>query len=360
MMWDSGVRAPCPVDHSHHRATMTKLLDHTGVSYGQLTGVRYLHSYKHGGAVWEWLCSCGNVKAIPAKEVKRGDAKSCGCVSRLEDHAGVTYGRLTGVKRAPDSGGATMWQWRCSCGQSVITQARLVKEGKTRSCGCLRREVSGERRFRDLAGQAFGLLTAIRPVKKQRGHHTRWEYRCACGNMHVAVGALVTIGDIQSCGCLTSGSDSIAAWLNGNFRNPDAQACFYVYTLANYPGFAKPGIAVDLSARAKNSEKEYGDLFDFIEMPRFDAWLVEQALLRETRKLATCPTELHEKSWKGRSEIRKASPKYLFDLALALHDSLRQLGAATFMLQYLPLYAAQRKALKALQKMEDCSLAQAA
>jgi predicted SprT family Zn-dependent metalloprotease len=339
---------------------MPKLLDHTGVTYGQLTGVRRLHSHKHGGAVWEWRCSCGNVKVVPAKEVRRGDTRSCGCASGLENHAGATYGRLTGVKRAPNRGGNTMWEWRCSCGQSVITQARLVKEGKTRSCGCLRREVSAERRYRDLTGQTFGLLTAIRPVKKRRGTHTAWEYRCACGNTHVADGALVTIGDIQSCGCMASGSDSIAAWLNGNFRNPNAPACFYVYTLANYPGFAKPGIAVDLLARAKNSETEYGSLFDFIEMPRFEAWLVEQAVLRETRKLAIRPVGLHEKNWAGKTEIRKASPEHLFALAVTLHGDLQQLGPVAFMLQYSPLYATQRKALKTLQMLEGCSSAQAA
>jgi hypothetical protein len=159
---------------------------------------------------------------------------------------------------------------------------------------------------------------------------------------------------------MASGTDSITAWLNGNFRNPNAPACFYVYTLANYPGFSKPGIAVDLSARAKNSKKEYGSLFDFIEMPRFDAWLVEQAVLRETRELAMCPVELHEKNWSGKGEIRKANPEHLFALAMALHDDLQQLGPVAFMLQYSPLYATQRKALKTLQMLEGCSSAQAA
>jgi hypothetical protein len=339
---------------------MPKLLDHTGVTYGQLTGIRRLGSHKWGGAVWEWKCSCGKLKAMPAKEVRRGDSKSCGCLGEADNHTGITYGRLTGVRKVASKNGATMWEWKCNCGQLFTTQARLVKDGKTRSCGCLRRELSYERRFRDLTGQTFGLLTAIRPVERRRGLSTIWEYICACGNTKIATGAFVTYGDIQSCGCLSSGSDSVGAWLDGSFRNPDSHAYFYVYTLASYPGFTKPGIAVDIVARANNSCKEYGSLFDFIEMPRLDAWLVEQALLHETRKLATYPAELCEKNWVGRTEIRKASPEYVFALATMFHDALQQLGRAAFALQYLPLCAAQRKTLNGLQLTEDCSSAQAA
>ena len=334
---------------------MPKLQDHTGVAYGQLTGIRRLPHLTGKGAIWEWQCTCGSVTTAPAKQVKRGDRVSCGCVSRLENHAGRVYGQLTGLYPLPRKNGATMWQWRCTCGNEIATQGRLVKDGKTRSCGCLRKEIAAKKRYRDLTGQTFGLLTAIRPELRKKGYSTRWLFLCACGNTHVATGAYVVNGDIQSCGCLTSGSDSVQSWLEGSFRQPDATAKFYVFTLARHGGYCKPGIAIEIEKRIISAKGEYGELYDFIELPRFDAWLVEQAVLRATIMFAQYPERLEAIAWNGFSEIRKIDPAELFALALRLHGELQEHGQADFMLQHLPLTKTQRSLITTLSRQADCS-----
>ena len=45
--------------------------------------------------------------------------------------------RLTFIESLPDG----MWKCQCQCGNIKITKAALVKSGKTRSCGCLRKEM---------------------------------------------------------------------------------------------------------------------------------------------------------------------------------------------------------------------------
>lgn len=53
------------------------------------------------------------------------------------------FGRLVAVQEIGNvDGHATMWKCRCDCGEVTYTQRTSLVQGRTRSCGCLRREVS--------------------------------------------------------------------------------------------------------------------------------------------------------------------------------------------------------------------------
>ena len=56
---------------------------------------------------------------------------------------------------------------------------------------------------KDVSGQRFGRLVAVRPTEKRgTGGMVVWECKCDCGNTHYAeVGRLID-GGVQSCGCL--------------------------------------------------------------------------------------------------------------------------------------------------------------
>lgn len=51
-------------------------------------------------------------------------------------------------------------------------------------------------------GQIFGRLTAIADVGKTASGHTRWLFRCECGNVKTARIDHVLTGRTQACGCL--------------------------------------------------------------------------------------------------------------------------------------------------------------
>lgn len=62
------------------------------------------------------------------------------------DETGRRYGRLTVLERAdmPHMKGA-WWLCRCDCGAVFPAEGHKLRSGNTRSCGCLREEVSRER-----------------------------------------------------------------------------------------------------------------------------------------------------------------------------------------------------------------------
>lgn len=52
------------------------------------------------------------------------------------------FGRLIAVRRAGQAHKQAMWLCLCDCGNTVTVAAALLRNGQTRSCGCLRREVT--------------------------------------------------------------------------------------------------------------------------------------------------------------------------------------------------------------------------
>lgn len=59
----------------------------------------------------------------------------------LIDLTGQRFGRLLVVARAPNRGDATAWRCACDCGGSAEIRGYLLKQGESKSCGCLRREI---------------------------------------------------------------------------------------------------------------------------------------------------------------------------------------------------------------------------
>ncbi|HEY1380168.1 MAG TPA: hypothetical protein VGF55_25425 [Gemmataceae bacterium] len=58
---------------------------------------------------------------------------------------GIRWGRLTPVRRIGRKNGCVVWLCRCECGNTAEVRASALASGVTRSCGCLRREMTGER-----------------------------------------------------------------------------------------------------------------------------------------------------------------------------------------------------------------------
>jgi len=59
----------------------------------------------------------------------------------------------------------------------------------------------GKGNIRDLTGQKFNLLLAIRPRFDIKGNGTSWDFRCDCGREVSLLGCDVRRGNIKSCGC---------------------------------------------------------------------------------------------------------------------------------------------------------------
>ena len=63
----------------------------------------------------------------------------------FKDETGHRYGRLTVLERYLIPGKPTAyWKCRCDCGVETIVSGKALRNGTSRSCGCLREEVNRE------------------------------------------------------------------------------------------------------------------------------------------------------------------------------------------------------------------------
>lgn len=59
---------------------MSKLLDISGQKFGRLTAIRFIKINSHRDAVWLFRCDCGKECETVAFHVKDGHTRSCGCL----------------------------------------------------------------------------------------------------------------------------------------------------------------------------------------------------------------------------------------------------------------------------------------
>lgn len=80
----------------------------------------------------KWRDSTMATKAMKAMKMTRSAAIM----------PGQRFGRLVVVVRVENgAGGKVRWRCRCDCGTEVEVFATGLRSGRTRSCGCLRREL---------------------------------------------------------------------------------------------------------------------------------------------------------------------------------------------------------------------------
>jgi hypothetical protein len=114
----------------------------------------------------------------------------------------IRFGRLTVIDRAGlTSSGGFRWKCRCDCGNITYLSAASLRNGTTKSCGCLQKEIVRKYNAKDITGQRFGRLTALHRTGESRNGKIIWRCRCDCGQeIESSLGKLGT--DTKSCGCL--------------------------------------------------------------------------------------------------------------------------------------------------------------
>lgn len=73
---------------------------------------------------------------------------------------------------------------QCDCGGTKIAARFNIINSATRSCGCLRKEISQTSYFErrtELSGETFGKLEVLHQYPKRSGSVVYWVCRCECG-----------------------------------------------------------------------------------------------------------------------------------------------------------------------------------
>ena len=118
---------------------MGNFKDITGQKFGNLTVIEKAETVKvKHGTVVKWLCKCdcGNTRIVPGAELRRGNAKHCGCL-KVEDLTGQKFNKLTVIKRVENTKNSqTKWLCKCDCGNTKIVTGTGLRIGHPKSCGC--------------------------------------------------------------------------------------------------------------------------------------------------------------------------------------------------------------------------------
>lgn len=171
---------------------MPKKIDLTGQRFGKLTVIKEHPERKGGRICWECKCDCGNMTIVKGLSLKNGDTRSCGCLNRGEE-IGNKYGKWLVIDKAPNRNRRAYWLCQCECGEIKEVLASNLRNGTSTSCGCQNKN--------DLIGQKFGKLTVVGKNSTRKNEHVCWDCKCDCGNLTTVEGYNLKSGATQSCGC---------------------------------------------------------------------------------------------------------------------------------------------------------------
>lgn len=119
-----------------------RYVDIAGHKFGRLTALRPTDERKDGNIVWECICECGSIALVAGRNLTRGDTRSCGCI--LKEKSDITdrrFGKLTALYPAEkQTDSRQKWVCLCDCGNTSSVSISNLKNGHTKSCGCLQTE----------------------------------------------------------------------------------------------------------------------------------------------------------------------------------------------------------------------------
>ena len=119
----------------------------SGQKFNRLTALEYVGNTKDGNAKWLCTCDCGKQVVTTGVSLRNGNTKSCGCIEKgkgLKDLIGQKFGRLFVISmsdiRTKGDPKSIHWLCRCDCGNEVTVRGSSLRQGLTKSCGCLHGE----------------------------------------------------------------------------------------------------------------------------------------------------------------------------------------------------------------------------
>lgn len=124
---------------------------------------------------------------------------------------GQRFGRWTVIEAMKNpTGTAAMWLCKCDCGTERGVLGKNLRNGRSTSCGCYKKEIDSQRLTQqnknaalDLRGHKYGKLTPLEPTDRRLSSSVIWKCLCDCGNItYVSADNLRGQHPVRSCGCL--------------------------------------------------------------------------------------------------------------------------------------------------------------
>ena len=127
----------------------------------------------------------------------------------MKEH-GISDSRLTVLSRAENTkDNRAQWVCQCECGKKCIVIGKNLRNGKTKSCGCLHDEKSkinmqkyNNQQIKISIGQRFGKLVVLEQTNKRKNNNIVWKCICDCGTISFVTSDCLSNKKTRSCGCL--------------------------------------------------------------------------------------------------------------------------------------------------------------
>lgn len=118
------------------------------------------------------------------------------------DLTGQRFGKLTAIRPTKKRDrSSVIWLCKCDCGHECEVSTIKLRRLTVKSCGCMKKG----RGIRDLSGQSFGRLTAVRPTDKREASSVVWFCKCNCGGTKEVSSHNLLSHRVKSCGCMKKG-----------------------------------------------------------------------------------------------------------------------------------------------------------
>lgn len=123
----------------------TRIKNIIGNKYGKLLVLSYDENKSKGKGrpFWNCQCDCGNIKSIRGQHLKNGNIISCGNCPKI-DYTNMKFNRWTVIEKSRKDNKKS-WICKCDCGNIRNVHEDTLLNGKSKSCGCLQKEVTSIR-----------------------------------------------------------------------------------------------------------------------------------------------------------------------------------------------------------------------
>ena len=180
-----------------------------GQKFGRWTVIERAPSRKGRAAYWICQCDCGTKREVRGQNLKNGKSQSCGCFKKdfwTKDITNQRFGRLIAISKTNKTtkDHYIIWNCKCDCGNYCEVDLHSLERGNTQSCGCLRKERSSEVTSQSRLELLNKIFGKLTVIEDMgiQSGHHYWKCQCECGNQIITRGEYLRSGHKHSCGCL--------------------------------------------------------------------------------------------------------------------------------------------------------------
>ena len=123
-----------------------------GNKFGMLYVIKIANKETSGPYSYVCKCDCGIEKVIPGRRLRNGNVRSCGCLkngtlskkyhNEAKQMIGMRFNRWTVLEMHRTDKRRYQYLCKCDCGTEKMVSGCNLKNGTSKSCGCLKRETS--------------------------------------------------------------------------------------------------------------------------------------------------------------------------------------------------------------------------